>query len=241
MDHLYSLLQLHIEAVWYVQLATELAHQPDQLACREVGLDSTSIMPDWQLCLAQPIAPDLPRIAIWRSDVLPIDRVSLLTTANAALHLSPELYREHQQQFPGLHREVAFQQIATPTITIDAAKKIARQITPEDKPLVETFEPGSSSYYFAPARQPLVGIVIADQLLSLAHSSRRTNEACELGIDTLPQARRKGYALATTLLWTQAVQTAGLQPIYSASIENTASLALAHSAGYRAFAHVVTL
>jgi RimJ/RimL family protein N-acetyltransferase len=83
-------------------------------------------------------------------------------------------------------------------------------------------------------------VVIAGRLLSLAHSSRRTKEACELGIDTLLEARRKGYALAATILWTHAVMQEGLVPIYSAHAENTASLRLAAAAGYRAFAQVAT-
>jgi len=74
--------------------------------------------------------------------------------------------------------------------------------------------------------------------MSLAHSSRRTKEACELGIDTLPEARRRGYALAATILWTRAVIQEGLVPLYSALAENTASLRLAAAAGYRVFARV---
>ena len=65
-------------------------------------------------------------------------------------------------------------------------------------------------------------------------------EACELGIDTLPEARRQGYALAATILWTQAVLQERLVPIYSADASNTASLGLADAAGYRAFARLAT-
>ena len=65
-------------------------------------------------------------------------------------------------------------------------------------------------------------------------------EACELGIDTLPEARHQGYALAATILWTQAVLQERLVPIYSADAFNTASLRLADAAGYRAFAWLAT-
>ena len=75
----------------------------------------------------------------------------------------------------------------------------------------------------------------------MAHSSRRTTEACELGIDTLPEARRRGYALAATVVWSAAIRAEGLTPIYSALAENTASLRLAAAAGYREFARGVTL
>jgi RimJ/RimL family protein N-acetyltransferase len=104
---------------------------------------------------------------------------------------------------------------------------------------VDNFEPGEVEYYFHPDRRPLVGVIVEGRLLSLAHSSRRTNRACELGIDTLPEARRKGYALAATLLWAAAVTHEGFVAFYSASAENTASLALAAAAGYRAFARGV--
>ncbi len=78
-------------------------------------------------------------------------------------------------------------------------------------------------------------------LLSLAHSSRRTVEACELGIDTLPEARRRGYALMATVVWAATVVQEGLVPIYSAFMTNTASLRLAAAAGYRIFASGATI
>jgi RimJ/RimL family protein N-acetyltransferase len=96
-------------------------------------------------------------------------------------------------------------------------------------------------YYFHPDRRPLIGVIIEGRLLSLAHSSRRTAEACELGIDTLPEARRKGYALAATLPWAVSVAQEGLVQFYSASADNTASLGLASAAGYRAFARAATI
>ena len=61
-----------------------------------------------------------------------------------------------------------------------------------------------------------------------------------MGIDTLPEARRRGYALAATIVWAQTVLREGLVPIYSALAENTASLRLAAAAGYRPFARVAT-
>ena len=82
---------------------------------------------------------------------------------------------------------------------------------------------------------------IPGRVVSLAHSSRRTHEACELGVDTLPEARRRGYALAVTTLWARMVLQEGLVPLYSALAGNRASLALAAAAGYRVFAHIVTL
>ncbi|HKD74903.1 MAG TPA: GNAT family N-acetyltransferase, partial [Ktedonobacterales bacterium] len=59
-----------------------------------------------------------------------------------------------------------------------------------------------------------------------------TSSACELGIDTLPEARRRGYAAAATTLWTALIQQQGLLPMYSAFAWNTASLRLAQAVGY---------
>jgi hypothetical protein len=78
-------------------------------------------------------------------------------------------------------------------------------------------------------------------LLSVAHSSRRTAQACELGIETRPEARRQRYALAATVVWSAAINDEGLTPIYSALAENTASLRLAVAAGYRVFARAALL
>jgi hypothetical protein len=96
--------------------------------------------------------------------------------------------------------------------------------------LLTTFDEGASDYYFQPEKQPVVGGVRDGRLLSLAHSSRRTAKTCELGIETLPVARRQGFALAATVLWTEMVRQEGLVPLYSALTENTASLNLAHAA-----------
>ena len=74
------------------------------------------------------------------------------------------------------------------------------------------------------------------RLLSIAHSSRRTDRACELGINTLPTARRRGFARACVLAWAEAVAAEGLEPLYSANAANTASLALAAACGYRPIA-----
>ena len=135
---------------------------------------------------------------------------------------------------------MALSLIASPRLDEAATRSIARPLTEKDRALVEAFEADAQDYYFRPERQPLIGVVISGHLLSLAHSSRRTSEACELGIDTLAGARRKGYGLAATIVWTQAILQERLVPIYSADASNIASLRLADAAGYRTFARLVT-
>jgi len=175
-------------------------------------------------------------VAIWRPDVPATERAELFTRAREALKLPPTT-----PVAPEIRRKVALQQAALPTISVDIAQKLARPLTPDDQALVETFDPGYVDHYFQPSKRPLIGVIIDGRLISLARSSRRTTEACELGIDTLPQARRKGYALAATVLWAASIAQEGLVPLYSASADNAASLALAAAAGYRAFARAATI
>jgi len=174
------------------------------------------------------------QVAIWRSDVAVYDRKALLERANEAFTVPST---EYISQY--ISREVALHQVASPTMSIASAQQVARLLTPDDQALVELFDPGEVSYYFHPDRYPLIGVIIEGRLLSIAHSSRRTAEACELGIETRPEARRKGYALAATLLWAAQVTQEDLIPFYSAFANNTASLGLAYAAGYRVFARGV--
>ncbi len=220
-----TLLRLHIEAVWGISLplivgnSVELMHEGKQ--------------PRWKLYAANMAGE---QVAVWRPDVVASERKALIARAREAFTLAPS-----ERVAPGISREVALHQVASPTLSIAAAQHIARFLGPEDQDLVDKFDPGEVAYYYHPDRRPLVGVVVEGCLLSLAHSSRRTAEACELGIDTLPEARRRGYALAATLLWADAITREGLVAFYSASAENSASLALAAAAGYRAFARAVMI
>jgi hypothetical protein len=220
-----ALLRLHIEAVWGVQLPP--------LVQNNIELSSAGFQPPWKLCVAQ-MADE--QIAIWRSDVPATEREELLTHVSEALKLPPTT-----PVAPEIRREVALQQAALPTVSIDIAQKFACPLTPDDQALVETFYPGYVDFYYHPNKRPLIGVIVDGRLLSFARSSRRTAEACELGIDTLPEARRRGYALAATVLWTATVAQEGLVPLYSASADNTASLALAAATGYRVFARVASI
>ncbi len=220
-----ALLRLHIEAVWGVQLP--LIEQG------EIELLPTSSQPPWKL-----YAADLAegRVHIWRRDVVLAERAPLLTRLVAALNVPASA-----APLPGVSREVAFRLAAAPTIDVATAHQLARPLTSQDEALVEAFDPAFIPDLRNPVCAPLMGVIVAGRLLSLAHSSRRTNVACELGIDTLPEARRRGYALAATVAWSDAINREGLTPFYSALATNTASLKLAGAAGYREFVRGGTL
>lgn len=217
-----TLLRLHVEAVWGVKLPT--------IEQNDIELLPESPQPAWKLCMAH-IANG--RAYIWRPDVSVEERAMLRVRVDEALAFSLQA-----PTMTGVSREIALCQSATPRLDIGTAQRIARFLGIEDKHLIEAFEADSSDYYFHAAKRPLIGVIVGNRLACIAHSSRRTHEACELGIDTLRNARRKGYALAATLVWTHTVQQEGLVPIYSALAENIASLGLAHAAGYRPFARV---
>lgn len=218
------MLRLHIEAVWGVKLPS--------LEQNELALLPESARPDWRLCAA-----DLPegRVLTWRADVGLEEREKLQARLAEAWNLP-----EDELQAAGVEREVVFRLSTEPKIDLAEARCLTRRLTQEDYELIEVFWPGEAERLLR-EEQPLLGVIAAGCLLSLAHSSRRTAEACELGIDTERDVRCKGYALASTVTWSAAIIEEGLTPIYSAHSWNTASLHLAVAAGYREFARTALL
>jgi RimJ/RimL family protein N-acetyltransferase len=213
-------LHLHIEAVWEIDLPP-LEHPIVELP---VG----GPLPAWNLYLGS-IGSE--QFAIWRPDVMTIERDALLALARAALDVFGAA--------TPLRREVVLRQTLTAHMSLAQAQSRARLLAEADRDLVEAFEPSGAPGYLDEGRAPCVGVVVNGRLVSVAHSSRRTPVACELGIDTLPEARRRGYALAATLVWAEAVRQMGLLPIYSALASNVASLRLAASAGFATVARGV--
>jgi RimJ/RimL family protein N-acetyltransferase len=210
-----ELLRLHIEAVWDLSLPLFDEIQLDLL------LPEPS-RPPWSLYLGTLANAQL---AIWQSSVTPAERSLLRERAEqTGTKWESELR---------MRREVVF---AAPILTpeqVRQARYLARALDAGDGSLVDIFEAGSAAYFLDPTRSPCVGVEVDGRLVSVAHSSRRTTSACELGLNTLPEARRRGYAQAATTLWTASVQQQGLAPIYSAFAWNQASLQLAQVVGYQ--------
>lgn len=208
-----ELLRLHIEAVWNLSLPA--------LDEDEHELVLTQTLPPWSLYLG---AFAHEQVAIWHPEVTPEQRSQYLEKARKA-----DVVRD---QTPGMRREVVFQHpIISPQQQVQAQQR-ARILTEADADLIEAFEAESAPYFLNPRAAPCIGVVVDGRLVSIAHSSRQTPAACELGINTLPEARRRGYAAAATILWTALVQQKRLVPIYSAFAWNTASLRLAQAVGY---------
>lgn len=215
-----ELLRLHINAVWNLHLPL-LSYDDSALAVDEA--------PPWAVYLGMLSGG---HVRIWRRDISGDQRARLAERALAALALPTDVLAGE-----GIRREVALRRVEATKMDSVQAWRIARRLTAADVALLESYETGSSAYFLVPERAPLFGVVEADRLVSIAHSSRRTAEACELGVHSLPEARRHGYGLAVTSLWTEAIAAEGVEPLYSALAENAASLALAHAAGYRPFVY----
>jgi hypothetical protein len=231
-----AFLRLHVEACWDVRLP---ALEPGEHALLPGGAE-----PPWAIYLAATAAG---RVALWRSDVPPERRDSLLARAVAEFARAADAAK-----VAGVTREVVLRLVGPRARGCPAARvgerelesgrppragvpqaTVVRLLTAADAALFAAFDPADPQYYVRPEVSPVLGAVVAGRLVSVAHSSRRTPHACELGVDTRPEARQRGYGLAVTVSWTTTVCAEGLTPIYSALASNAASLALAHAAGYR--------
>ena len=211
-----DLLRLHLEAVWNITLP-ELRR-----AASDINITAGAV--PWSVYLA---SSSRSRLAIWRPDIAPGERPQLLEVAQAAGPVWDETLK--------MRREVVFHYPYSRTLSrwLRQAAQLARGLIADDARLVDAYESDSASSFLDREHAPCIGVVVDGRLMSIAHSSRRTAAACELGINTVAEARRRGYAAAATVLWTAAVQDLGLVPIYSAFAWNTPSLHLATSVGYR--------
>ncbi len=80
-------------------------------------------------------------------------------------------------------------------------------------------------------RWPMVAVVKNERAVALCASVRITMSAHEAGVETLPEYRRRGYAVRTVRAWASAVRANGATPFYSTSWSNTASQQVASALG----------
>lgn len=207
-------LRLHIESCWGITIPPIEHASVDLLA-------TAPALPPWSLYQAT-LSDE--QVTLWRPDVSPDQRTDLLQRArNAGITYDPAL---------GMRREVVLRLSTTLLETHTPRQYAARLLTAADEALLEAFEAESAAYFLNTRCAPCMGVVVDRRLVSVAHSSRRTAAACALGINTIPEARRRGYATMVVQAWTQAILREGLTPIYSAFAYNTASLRLAAATGY---------
>lgn len=77
------------------------------------------------------------------------------------------------------------------------------------------------------AWQPFLAILEERRAVSVCRSVRITSRAHEVGVETLPGFRGKGYATEVVAGWASLVKSIGAIPLYSTSWENIASQAVA--------------
>lgn len=84
-------------------------------------------------------------------------------------------------------------------------------------------------------RQPVYCVLDRGRPVSLCASARVTAEACEAGVETLPDYRGRGHAVAVVSAWAAAVARLGALPLYSTSWENHASQRVAAKCGFTGY------
>jgi hypothetical protein len=103
------------------------------------------------------------------------------------------------------------------------------QVTAENIDLVRDTFPWQ--YRELAASWPCFAVVRNGAAVSICFSSRIGANACEAGVETLPDFRSRGYASAVTAAWGVFVRDSGRIPLYSTSWDNLASQGVARRLG----------
>jgi hypothetical protein len=94
----------------------------------------------------------------------------------------------------------------------------------DDSPLVRTFPDWHGEVAL---RQPFIVALDGDAAAAVCCSVRITSRAHAAGVETLPSARRRGFATQAVVGWAHVVAERGVLPFYSTSWDNVASQAIA--------------
>ena len=81
------------------------------------------------------------------------------------------------------------------------------------------------------ASYPLFALTVDGNAVSVCGSVRRTLEADEAGVETVPAYRGHGYAALVVAAWARAVRDLEREPLYSTSWQNETSRAVARKLG----------
>jgi hypothetical protein len=83
--------------------------------------------------------------------------------------------------------------------------------------------------------RPMFAVAIDGQAVAVCCSVRRTSDAHEAGVETVPAYRGRGYAGQSVIAWARAVRDMNRVPLYSTSWENERSRAVARKLGLMLF------
>ena len=103
----------------------------------------------------------------------------------------------------------------------DGAVPVTAERAPLLDPLLHAWVPD------VPTCQPMFVLVVDGRAVSVCATVRRTDAACEAGVETAPDYRGRGYAARVVAPWARAVRAEGRVPLYSTSWRNEASRAVA--------------
>ena len=109
-----------------------------------------------------------------------------------------------------------------------------RLLTPDDAPLLESELRGTGyvSQSEMLAQGVAAGAIVDGRIVSLAHTSARSERYADIGVDTLEAFRRRGFARAAAALVAERIRQEGQTPVWSTGDHNVASLALARQLGF---------
>ncbi len=79
---------------------------------------------------------------------------------------------------------------------------------------------------------PIAAAVHDDRVVSAVEAVQRTSTYANLGAETLPAYRGSGYCTSAAALVAREAQSMGLTPLWSASVDNPASLRVAEKLGF---------
>ncbi|MFQ5380969.1 MAG: GNAT family N-acetyltransferase [Dehalococcoidia bacterium] len=73
------------------------------------------------------------------------------------------------------------------------------------------------------------------RVVSVCHSARSTEAGAEAGVETAPEARRRGFGKAAVAAWAAAIQASGRLAFYSTEWENAPSRKIAARLGFECY------
>jgi predicted GNAT family acetyltransferase len=85
----------------------------------------------------------------------------------------------------------------------------------------------------------MAAVVVGGRAVSVCGSVRISDRADEAGVETHPDFRGRGHALAAVWAWAQAVRNSGRVPLYSTSWSNMQSRRVAEKLGLVQYGTVV--